>query len=291
MPKNNSVLPSRRWVSGFWILAAALCFSVGYPMPAEAGSEVRVILESSPLDGWSGESDHHLFGNRDAKLTFRVFGNLCQKTRLRARLIQLSSSLGVPLGFERDVTGQLTPEGGPAQGVQLVIPLPRVDRETVIGLQFSAQKAGEKEWRVGEFRLRLYPSALLDPLSQWAGKNSVRVRDRHGMLSKVLRAQNVRFLEVQPDQALLTEGEALAILADDRPEALRAVSALKEGQGLIWLNSRPTSVPKIVVVSRDRGTLVTVEGFRLDQMDADPRLQKLLMEAVVIAQTNLKRGE
>jgi hypothetical protein len=132
---------------------------------------------------------YRLIGGRTAIVPLIVHAPEPEGLTVRAELVQLSSTLAMPLAG-----GIVVPLGVSAQPagfvsrIELSVSLPAVSRETDFELRFRSFRHPDGAMRTaGRVALRVYPANLLEPVRVWAESHAIRLEDDRGSLAEFFR--------------------------------------------------------------------------------------------------------
>jgi hypothetical protein len=212
---------------------------------------------------------YRFIGGRTVIVPVTVYGPKPDGLAVRARLVQISSSLAVPIAGEIDVP--LAVSAAFASELDLSLSLPAVSRETDFEIRFqSSWPPARAELAAGRIALRVYPANLLEPVRAWAESHALRLEDDHGSLTKLFREQRIAVTRGSGPSDLL-------VYAGSRSPTQPRVT--RSGQAVIVFTEQETATPHLVVDRTGRGTTVTVEMRLLDGLTTDPLAQKIVLEA------------
>lgn len=218
---------------------------------------------------------YRFIGGRTVTVPVTVYGPKPHGLAVRAQLVQLSSSLAVPIAGEIDVPLAVSAEGAAAfaSELELSLSLPAVRRETDFEIRFqSFWPPARAEFPAGRIALRVYPANLLEPVRLWSESHSIRLEDDHGSVTDVLRQQRIS-VTTRPGSPDLT------VYAGPRSVEKHARQPHAGGRSTIIFSERETSTPHLVVDRTGPGTTVKVEMRLLDRLATDPLAQKIFLEA------------
>jgi hypothetical protein len=214
---------------------------------------------------------YRLFADRTVTVPVLVHASDPDSVDLRAAIVQLTSSLSMPLAVEMDV--RLTPgaTGHPWLDASVSLTLPSVEREADFEIRFRSRRRGDTVWQpAGRVTVRVYPADLLAPLREWARSHPISVRDDRGALVEFLRRQRIPLAD-RPGR----RGVTLYVGSRWKDGSAPPV----DGEAAILFTERETDTPHLLVDRAGRGPIVSVEMRFLDRLETDPLAQKLLLEA------------
>jgi len=213
---------------------------------------------------------HRLFGGRTVTLPVLVHAPDPDSVDLRAVLVQLTSSLSMPVADELDVRLSGDTAAGPWLDAGVSLTPPEVKRESDFEIRFRSRRHGESTWQpAGRLTVRIYPSDLLEPVREWARSHPISVQDDRGRLVEFLRRQRIRIA----DQ---TGGGGVTLHVGSRGKDEGRF--LLHGRAAILFHERETDTPYLLVERTGPGIVMTVEARFLDRLETDPQAQKLLLE-------------
>jgi hypothetical protein len=190
---------------------------------------------------------------------------------LRAAMVQLTSSLSMPVADHLDVrlTSRAAGHAGFEAGV--ILTPPSVKRETDFEIRIQVRRRSESGWQpAGRVTVRVYPAGLLEPVREWARAHPISVRDDGGTLVAFLRGQRIPIAD-------RTGSRGVTLYVGSRWKDRNEF--LLDGETAIVFTERETDTPYMIVDRRGRGTAVSVETRLVDRLETDPLAQKLLLEA------------
>jgi hypothetical protein len=251
--------------------------------PEITGALVAVVLTLSPaqaarsVEGGAvvtSRADRHepyrLFGGRTAMVPVRVHAPDPDGLDLRAVLVQLTSSLSVPVAEQLAVRLSPRADGDPWFDAEFGLTPPDVKRETDFEIRFRSRRRGEPAWQAaGRVTVRVYPSDLLDPVRAWARSHPLSVQDHRGLLVEFLRRQTIPIADRPGGR-----GVTLYVASRRKDGSV----PLLDGGAAVLFTERETDTPHLVIDRTGRTTIVRVETRFLDRLETDPQAQKLLLE-------------
>lgn len=271
--------PSTQAVRGVVAFALASCLALGpEAYAASFGGPALVITRPSrpePL---------RLFGSQTVTVPVLVHALKVEGLTLRARLVQLTSNLSVPIGAELEVPLPSNPS--PPSGIELdlSVPLPSVQRETDFELRIRSRRGHDKPWHAaGRIALRAYPGNLLDSLRVWAKSHPLRVSDGDGSLRRFLRQQRIAVVADGKAQSF-RDGRGVSLFAGASALREHERFPLAENEAIVLFTERESEPPRLVIERTDRGTTVSVEMHLLDRLATDPLAQKIFLEVFQLLQ-------
>jgi len=236
------------------------------------GSRPLVIARSNRFE------PYRFFGDRTVAVPLVVYASQLEGLSLRARLVQLTSELAVPIGAELEVPLPKNASSPTRIEIELSITLPAVKRETDFELWIRSRRDNDKVWdAAGRIALRVYPGDLLGRLRSWAASHPLRVEDGHGSLIGFLRHQRIPVVGVTEATGSRYD-RGVTLYAGPEAVRKRAHVPPRQGEAIVLFTERQTETPHFLIERTGRATTVTVEMRLLDRLATDPLAQKMFLE-------------
>jgi hypothetical protein len=214
-------------------------------------------------------------GGRTVTVPLSIHGPRPEGLMVWAELIQISSSLAVPVGGQVNIPVAVSAQAdtGFTSELELSLSLPVVSRETDFELRFqSSWPPARAMLSAGRIALRVYPGNLLDPVRIWAESHPVWLEDDQGSVTELFREHRIP-VATQPGPLGVT------VYAGDGPVQKYSRVPPRHGQSAILLLERDTTAPHLIVDRTNGGTIVKVEMKLLDRLATDPLAQMIFLEA------------
>jgi hypothetical protein len=270
MPRDDRSIMTELSHSGP-VRTAVLVALAALLIPSAAPAEPAALLS---VTATTEQQPYRFTGGGIVRVPLRVHGAPAG-VELRARLVQVTERLAVPVGDEIPLT---TPGAGSDGLAEIELPLPVVERETRFELRVHARGVGDADpWRrAGRVSLVVYPADLLAPLRAWSEKNPLRLKD-DGALATVLKDHGVRI--AAPSAVRPKGGISLRT-----GEFARRFSGLPTpGETIVLFTERDAELSHVVIEPSGPGTIVRVEGRLLSDVATNPESQKTLLEIIELA--------
>ena len=224
----------------------------------------------------------HVIGGQNIDLPLVIRGRSEKPVDLRARLVQLTSSLRAPLPTDVEVlSGRVLGDGEPIP-VSVRLPLPAVRGETDFELQFQTRT--EEEWHKvdSRARIRLYPTNILDPLISLSKNVALRLKDDTDTLRPLLGYLEVVVADHRAP--VLRRGALIVTLVVNSDNAFDPEDlTIRENESVIGFDESVRTLPKVVKRPHRGGHLIHVELEVFKNLRSDPRAQKTFMEILKLA--------
>jgi hypothetical protein len=214
-------------------------------------------------------------GGRTVTVPLSIHGPRPEGLMVWAELIQISSSLAVPVGGQVNIPVAVSARAdtGFTSELELSLSLPVVTRETDFELRFQASWPPARAMpSAGRIALRVYPGNLLDPVRIWAASHPIWLEDDQGSTRE-------RFRELRIPVATQPGPSGVTVYAGAGAVQKYLRVPPRHGQSAILLLERDTATPHLVVDRTSGRTTVKVEMNLLDRLATDPLAQKIFLEA------------
>lgn len=230
----------------------------------------------------------HFLGDQTIELPLAVWGHCEKPIDVRARLVQLSMSLGA--SFYEDnlevISGHILAGDKPLQ-VHFSLPLPQVRDETDFELIYQVKIQGSRWFDAGRTKVRLYSKKILEPLKPLSEKVVLRLKDDGDVLRPLLEDLEVSITDyrspvLKPEMPIVT-----LIVNTGGPVGSLGLHAmdlqLRDRESAVIFNEEVRTLPKVVKLPWQEGHLIQVELEILKNLRSDPRAQKTFMEIIQLA--------
>jgi hypothetical protein len=246
-----------------------LMFAVPWPMAAQ--------LEVLPMERVSAVFGG---GKGDFNLLVRNQTDELVKGTVYARVFQLSSASAMPVGGNV-IWKRLTVLGGQTVLEKAGLSFPSVRAVT----RFNVRWSDESEATIGQSLVAVYPTNLLEELSNITAKIFFGIFDPQKRISSLLTASKVEFVNLLEGERLDSVREGLVIAgpfdsAEEITSELRnrffKLASLGVAVVIIAPPVDDTTLPQHVLLVN--GRLANISPEMLANLEADPRAQEALVQ-------------
>jgi hypothetical protein len=248
--------------------------------PALADAQVQLLPDRKPQRVFAGVS-------RNITIIWHNTGNVAERTEIRTRLYQTSSTTAVPLTEKPWKNIEILP--GQTVLESASVDFPAINAET----RFLIQWLGADNHVIGETEALVYPTNLMGELRLLLSGGILGVFDPNNELKPLFRQNKIEFLDLaetplegfQGKLAIIGPFQSKTQMREGLGQAVQRIA--RKGAAVVWIQPPPDPQSKIkpsfYVVQEGRNPVVVVGADCLANLAGNPQSQLNLVDFCKLA--------
>jgi hypothetical protein len=265
------------------VLGVLLLLISPTPLYAQEVKSITVeFLEQSTTDQQHEDvKEFHYLGGQEVVIPFLLHSSISKSPTLKAEAAQVGYSMRTPYEMNAKITESDSSTSSFKKDLSLV--LPEVKRETKFEVVISIEGAESSE--VGRINIVLYPTDILEPLSEWSKNYQIRLKDSKWLLAELFEKNDIEFIDFKASFPKTEKRPVVLIIVGEPGERFLEDRLRAANESIIILREEYEIFPKVTVQAIEGGTLVDVELKIVDTLSNNPMHQKTFLEIVKLTNT------